>query len=331
MPEFLDSALAACVDIGGSKALIGFVDQSGNIRAQERWTSPPGSQPDELVAGLGLRMRALARSSNLDWRKVVGVGYSTAGMMDVEKGIIFASPNQGSWRNVPFKELLQREFQLPAWIEMDANAAALGEGWLGAGQDADPLIFLVIGTGIGSGILVNGRVLRGWNGTAGEVGHTVIDPSGPVCNCGNRGCLESLASGPAIARRAYLAYQDAQGNRPPEPAAREDITAEHVFQAARAGEETALAVVQETVEFLSIGVTNLIHLLNPKAIVLGGGVGLGGADLLLQPLIEAVARRVGAWVDFKGTLIATSKLGNNAGLLGAAWLVWNYSLKDKTA
>jgi glucokinase len=314
-----DSGLAACIDIGGSKALVGLVDRGGKILARERYPSPPGVEPAELVRRLGARVHTLAGAAGLDWQRVVGVGYSTAGMMDVERGIIFSSPNQGDWRDVPFMELLKREFQLPARIEMDANAAAIGEAWLGAGQGADPLVFLVIGTGVGSGILVNGRVLRGWNGTAGEIGHTVIDLAGPACNCGNKGCLESLVSGPAIARRARQAGS---------PAGEDELSAEAVFQAARAGDPAALAVVAETVELLSIGVTNLIHLLNPKAIILGGGVGQGGADLLLEPLKKAVSRRVGSWVDFDGTLIARSQLGSDAGLLGAAWLVWNELVKE---
>jgi glucokinase len=249
-------------------------------------------------------------------------------MMDVESGIVFASPNQGGWRDVPLKELLETATGLPAWIEMDANAAALGEAWLGTGKEADPFIYLVVGTGIGAGILSRGRVLRGWRGTAGEIGHTVIDLDGPLCNCGCRGCLESLASGPAIGLLARHLLENGRVSLMSELSQPRELSAETVFQAARLGDKAALEIVDQTVGYLSIGLTNLIHLLNPRAIAMGGGVALGGADLLLEPLRQAVARRVGSWVDMGGTAISLSQLGNMAGLMGAAWLVWNQLKKD---
>lgn len=324
------SPVAACVDIGGTKALLGLADRSGAVLAREKIYLPARPDPERLVERLAARMRCLAGQANVAWERVCGVGYSTAGMLDVESGVMFRSPTQGGWQDVPMRDLLCRAFGLPSQIEMDANAAALGEAWLGAGQGADPLVFLVIGTGVGAGILVHGDVLRGWRGTAGEIGHTVIDPAGPVCYCGNTGCLESLVSGPAIARRAGQAVQARPGSGLSRLAVQGKIKAEDVFQAARDGDETAGAVIAETVEYLSIGVTNLIHLLNPKSILLGGGVGLGGADLLLEPLKKAVARRAGAWVDMAGTIIAPAQLGGDAGLLGAAWLVWKTLEKEET-
>ena len=202
--------LAACIDIGGTKALIGFVNPEGNVLVQERFLVESGRDPAELVRDLADRIRALAQRSGISWHRIVGVGYSTAGMMDVRSGIIFSSPNQGQWKDVPFGALLKQAFNLPAWIEMDANAAAIGEGWKGHGAGVDYFVHLIIGTGVGSGILVHGEILRGWRGTAGEIGHTIIDPNGPLCNCGGRGCLESLVSGPAIAARALQVIRGGQ-------------------------------------------------------------------------------------------------------------------------
>jgi glucokinase len=244
---------------------------------------------------------------------MVGVGYSTAGMIDIRSGIIFASPNQGQWQDVPFGALLKDAFNLPVWIEMDANAAAIGEGWKGHGAGIDYFVHLIIGTGVGCGILVHGEILHGWRGTAGEFGHTIIDPDGPLCNCGGRGCLESLVSGPAIAARAaQIMGREGQ----------DEFSAKTVFAAARQGDPQARQVVAETVDYLSIGITNLIHLLNPQVITIGGGVGVGGADLLMEPLRVVVKQRVGSWVDMEGTHILTAKLGEEAGLLGASRLVW---------
>jgi glucokinase len=317
-----NAPLAACIDIGGTKALIGLVDAQGAVLASERFAVASGIAPEELVAMLAARMRELAGRASAPWARIVGLGYSTAGMMDVESGVIFASPNQGGWRDVPFKALLREAFGLPAWIEMDANAAALGEAWLGAGAGVQDFIYVVVGTGVGAGILSRGEVLRGWRGTAGEFGHTVIDPNGPLCNCGGYGCLESLASGPAVAQRASAALQRGAPSRMAASAVEGRVTTAQVFEAARMGDALACEVVSDTVRWLAVGLTNLVHLLNPRAIALGGGVAAGGADLLIEPLREAVLRRCGSWVDRENLTIELSRLGDRAGLLGAAALVW---------
>jgi len=309
--------IAACFDIGGTKALTGFVDSGGNILAEEKFRASPGLEPSQLVKDLAVKIHALAVRSGIDWEQVCGLGYSTTGMMDITSGIIFSSPNQGNWHDVPIRKLLSNEFKLPAWIEMDANAAALGEAWMGQGAGCEYFVHVIIGTGVSSGILVRGEILRGWRGTAGEFGHTVIDPDGPLCNCGGHGCLESLASGPAIAGRARRAVQAGQPSRMTEP-----LSAQVVFDAARQGDELAQKIVADTIGYLSIGLTNLIHLINPQIITIGGGVGNGASDLLIEPLRIATHCRVGNWVDMHGTHILPSKLGENAGLLGASRLVW---------
>jgi glucokinase len=321
--------VAACIDIGGTKALLGLVTSEGKILTREKLYVAPELVPGVLAVDLAGRMHGLAERSGLDWGSVRGVGYSTTGMLDVESGVIFSSPNQGGWRDVPFAGILGDAFGLPARIEMDANAAALGEVWVGGGKGANPFVYLVVGTGIGAGILANDQILRGWRGTAGEIGHMIIKPDGPLCNCGGHGCLESLASGLAIALHAREAIKSGRHSLMADRDESPEITAETVFQAARKGDCLALEIVTQTVEYLSIALINLIHLLNPRTIALGGGVGLGGADLLLQPLRKAVEGRVGAWIDMEGTRIIPSQLGNYAGLLGAAWLVWNLLDKDQ--
>jgi glucokinase-like ROK family protein len=309
--------LAACLDIGGTKALIGFVDSDGNVVAQERFLLSPRPTWTELIRELVDKMHALAQRSGINWNRIVGVGYATTGMMDVRSGIIFSSPNQGQWQDVPLAALLKQAFNLPVWIEMDANAAAIGESWKGFGAGVDYFVHLIIGTGVGSGILFHGEIVHGWRGTAGEIGHTIIDPDGPLCNCGGHGCLESLVSGPAIAARAVQLMRLEQ-----QAVVQGEISSETVFAAARQGDPLACLVVADTVNYLSIGITNLIHLLNPQVITIGGGVGVGGADLLMDPLRRAVRDRVGDWVDMDGTHILSAKLGENAGFLGVSRLVW---------
>ncbi len=314
--------LAACCDIGGTKALIGFVDPQGRILARDRYLLGSAREPREMVAELADRLHGLASRADIAWERIVGMGYSTAGMMDVESGVIFASPNQGSWRDAPFKSLLGQALGVPSWIEMDANAAALGEAWQGVGVGADYFVYVVVGTGIGAGILVRGEVYRGWRGTAGEIGHTTIDPNGPLCNCGNYGCLEALASGPAIALRARGAILQGRRTAISELAAGGEITAETVVRAAREGDLVAQEILAQAAEYLGIALANIMTLLSPQVIALGGGVMHGAGDLLLEPIRRAVARRCGSWVDLESRRILLSALGEEAGLLGAARLVW---------
>lgn len=314
----------ACCDIGGTKALLGLVDETGHIRARDRYLLGNQRQPAQIVAELASRLDQLVSKSGLNWQDVVGVGCSIAAVLDVERGFIRFAPNiVGSAQNVPFKALLQQALDRPVWLEMDARATALGEAWQGAGAGADDLVYIVVGTGIGAGILAGGQIYRGWGGTAGELGHTTVEPNGPHCNCGNDGCLEALAAGPAIAQRALVAIQQGRRTIMGDMTTNQEINAEVVMQAARLGDEVAREVVQQTAEYLGIGLANVLNLLNPEVIVLGGGVIQGGEDLLLEPIQQAAARRCGSWIDRQSTRIVAARLGEDAGLLGVARLVWD--------
>jgi glucokinase-like ROK family protein len=314
---------AACCDVGGTKALLGLVDEEGNILARDRYLLGSCRDPKSLVEELVARLQNMTARAGLTWEAVVGVGCSAAVMADVDRGIIFSAPNMlGPHRDVPFSKMLQDAADRPAWIEMDAYAAAMGEAWKGVGRGVDYFTYVVVGTGIGAGILMRGQVYRGWRGTAGEFGHITIDPNGPLCNCGRYGCLEALAAGPAIAERARAAILQGRRTAMPDLAGNGEITAKIVFDAARQGDEVARYIVHQVVEYLALGLTNLIHLLNPQVIGLGGGVVRGGVDLLLDPLRHEVAQRCGSWVDMEGTRIVLGSLGEDASLLGAARRIW---------
>jgi len=314
---------AACCDIGGTKALLGLVDEEGNILARDRYLLGTCRDPRRLVGELASRFHGLVVRSGLAREAVVGVGCSAAVMADVEKGIVLAAPNMlGPHRNVPFRAMLEDATGWPALIEMDAYAGALGEAWKGIGAGVDYFVYVVVGTGIGTGILMCGQVYRGWHGTAGEFGHTTIDPSGPLCSCGRYGCLEALAAGPAIALRARQAIRQERRTVMQDRAAGWEVTPRIVFDAARQGDEVAQHIVNQTVKYLAIGLVNMIHLLNPEVIGLGGGVVIGGADLLLEPVRWEVARRCGSWVDLEGTRIVLATLGEDASLLGVARRIW---------
>jgi glucokinase len=200
-------------------------------------------------------------------------------------------------------------------LDDDANCAALGEKWLGAGKQAKDFIYIIIGTGIGGGLILNGALYRGAAGGAGEIGHGTLLPDGPLCSCGNHGCLEALAAGPAIARRANQLMPG------------ESLTAQMVIERARAGEVTARQVIDEAGYYLGIGLANVVNLLNPEVIAIGGGVALDAGELLLAPARTEMRRRAFA-SSANAVRVELAQLGDDAGLIGAARLVWDHLQAD---
>lgn len=313
------SKVVACCDVGGTKVLAGLVDEQGRILVRERYLLGVERSPAAVARDLAVCFQRLARSAGRRWATVSGVGCSITGIFDHERETIFTSPNLWPEQDVPFRALLQAACDRPTTTEMDACAAALGEAWTGAAAGVEDFVYVVVGTGIGAGVVVSGRLLRGARGTAGEIGHITIVPDGPACYCGNRGCLEVLASGPAIAARARASLLT---GRPTSLRTVEELSAEHVFAAARAGDPLAQEVVAATAEYLGIGLATAAGLFNPQVIALGGGVGYGCADLLLGPIRATVARRCPNWVDLAELQIVTGHLGDDAGLIGAARVAW---------
>lgn len=303
--------------------MLGLVDEAGNMVARERYLLGQQRDPAHIVAGLAHHFSQLLSQAGVSWSAVAGVGCSIAAVLDRGQGLIAFAPNIfGPVQNVPWQAMLQQALDQPVWLEMDAQAAALGEAWRGAGAGATDLVYVVVGTGIGAGLVLAGQIYRGRGGLAGELGHTIIVPDGPPCNCGNYGCLEALAAGPAIARRAHSAIQQGQPSLMAELAGDGPIQPEVVFRAARQGDALAQEVVQQTATFLGLSLANVITFLNPQVIALGGGVIAGGADLLLEPIRQAAARYCGKWIDLSQTPILAARLGETAGVVGVARLVW---------
>lgn len=313
---------AACCDIGGTKVLLGLIDRVGQVVATDRFLVGHQGGSEILVAEIGLRFRSLADQWGIAWDQIVGIGCSSTGELDLKRALVISAPTLPSWHHTPLKAMLEKALDRPTWLEMDAYAAALGEAWQGSGVGAKDFVYVVVGTGIGSGILVDGRPLRGAHGTAGEIGHTTVDPNGPPCGCGNFGCLEALASGPAIARRAQGAIRQGH-NTLLQQLGQESLTAETVARVARLGDVTAQEILRQTGEYLGIGVATLVNVLDPEIVAFGGGVMGGIGDLLLQPIRRSLGRRVGDWVDLEKTRVVLATLGDEANLLGVAHLVWH--------
>ncbi|HEX4934267.1 MAG TPA: ROK family protein, partial [Gemmatimonadaceae bacterium] len=246
----------------------------------------------------------------------LGVGVGAPGPLDRERGVILTTPNLG-WVNFPLRDVIAERVGLPVKLDNDANCATLGEWWMGAAKGGRNVVGVTIGTGIGGGLILEGRLYHGSSDIAGEIGHTTIDVTGRRCKCGNYGCLEAYASGPSIAERAReqlqgdhesIMYQLVHGEL-------ERLTAAIVYDAAKKGDETALEVVRETARFLGAGIANLLNVFNPDVVVIAGGVTQAGATLF-DPLRREVRKRAFA-AAVEACRIVPGSLPGNAGVVGA--------------
>lgn len=310
------------VDLGGTNIVFGVVSADGATRL------PVISKPtnavrgadhvlETIIAGIeeiiaDAEQRAGAKRSDF-----LGVGVGAPGPLDRAKGVVIVAPNL-HWKNYPLRDNIAKRVHLHATLDNDANCATYGEWWLGAGRGAKNMLGLTIGTGIGGGLIVNGELFHGASDVAGEIGHTTIEMQGRRCACGNYGCLEAYASGPAIAERAReaLAFDGASSIMATIAGGSiANITAETVFRAASEGDAVASEVVKETARFLGTGVANLLNIFNPEVVVLAGGVTAAGARLF-DPLIAEVRRRAfrPAWEAAK---IVPGELTGSAGVVGA--------------
>lgn len=264
--------------------------------------------------------RTVVAEAAVDWERVSGVGVAIPGIVDSDAGLVRLSTVM-DWRDLPLGPLLAAELAKPVRVQRNGNAAALAEAYFGRKEVQTDLLYLNLSTGIGAGILLHGSLYTGPSGRAGEAGHMVLDPSGPLCKCGNRGCLEALASGPAIAAKAAQAVRAGRSSHMAELAGGDlqSLTAKQVAQAAQAGDPEARAILEEAGSWIGLAIAGLVNLLDLRSVALGGGLTQAG-ELLLQPIIkrarEAVLPSEGAPLT-----IWPSALWPKAGVIGAATLV----------
>ncbi|PMQ01131.1 MAG: glucokinase [Dictyoglomus sp. NZ13-RE01] len=297
------------LDIGGTKIAVGRFSKDGTLERKIVFSTQPerGYKKilEEIVSSLKM----------LEEEKVIAIGVGCAGPLDSKEGIIYSPPNLPGWDAVPLKKDLENALNLPVFLDNDANAAGLGEYYFGAGKGVRNMVYITVSTGIGGGIIIDGKILHGQRDSAGEVGHQTILPDGPLCNCGNRGCLEALASGTAIAKRAESAILAGEDTILKELSKREKISAKLVREAYLKGDKVAERIWFSSLEYLGIGVANIITILSPERVVLGGGITNAGEEVL--EVVKRVVRDRVKLVPVEKVEIVKSKLGEDIGLYGA--------------
>jgi glucokinase len=308
-PTLSDECVAG-IDIGGTKIALALAASDGRLIEATRFPTRVEEGPHRILSAAASGIEAMAGRARARL-KAVGVG--CGGPLDRRRGLVLSPPNLPGWDEFPIVSLLEERLGVPALLDNDANAAALGEQSYGAGRGLEDIIYITISTGIGGGVIVRGRLVHGVYDGAGEVGHMTVLPDGPLCGCGARGCLEALCSGTSIARRARERL--AAGAPSSLSSLKREVTAQAVAAAAREGDSLAAEVWDETIHHLAVGVGNLFNALAPEAVVIGGGVSTAG-EQLFAPLRQRVRERVRMLPPEKINILQAS-LGGDSGLHGA--------------
>ncbi len=303
------------VDLGGTQIRAGLLTPEGELVRRTATLTRPQEGVDSVIQRIVAQIQRVMQGVE---SQVIAIGVASPGAIDVQKEIVRFSPNLSDWRDVPLAQRLRDMLGLPVCVGNDANLAALGEYLFGAGKGVDHLVYITVSTGIGGGIIINGRLLVGAHGYAAEIGHHTVAEGGPVCKCGNVGCLEAVASGTAIAREARKVVAEER------PTLLRDlcegdiwrIDARMVALAAQQGDPVAREILHRAGHYLGVGILNLLHIFNPRRVILGGSVMKAGA-FITEPMWAVLRERAGSMYleDFD---IVDAALGDDVGILGAA-------------
>lgn len=314
------------VDLGGTTTKLAFLSHNGEIL--HKWEIPTDNSDEgqNITINIAESMEQKLSELKLTKSHLLGIGMGAPGPVNYEKGIIYNTVNLGWPDHYPLMEMLQKATSLPVAIENDANCAAAGEMWKGAGNGSANVLCVTLGTGVGGGIVANGQILQGYRGAGGEIGHiTSVTEGGARCGCGKTGCLETVASATGIVR---IATEEIQSKKNTSGSLFDlyqlngRISAKDVFDCASKGDAKALFVVEHVAHYLGLALANIASTVNPEKIVLGGGVSLAG-DVLLKPVQTYFNKYVFPPIkDYTSITLAT--LGNDAGVIGAAWLIKNH-------
>ncbi|WP_040211412.1 ROK family protein [Clostridium polynesiense] len=297
----------ACFDIGGTFIKYSVINEKGEILLKDKFSTPKENCRIEIPKALVERIKDIS-----NYFKIDAAGISTAGQVDSDKGeIVFATENLPGYTGAKISEHLRNELNLPSYVENDVNAAAVGEMWMGAAKGKNNFACITLGTGIGGAIVIDGKLYKGINGGAGEFGHMSINEHGENCTCGFQGCFERYSSTSALIRR-YKAEAEKAGS------ADENATGESIMKLVREGNNTAVKVYKDFLAHLATGIANVVHILDPGLIVIGGGISAQGQSFIneLEEVFKTKAMK--AYAD--NTEIVTAQLQNDAGVYGACYL-----------
>ena len=306
------------VDLGGTKIITAIISKQGQVVAKEYCLTLADEGPQSVINRVFSAIDCLFGVKNIDPSQLDSISLAAAGTIDIDRGLIALSPNLPGWHDIPLRDAVREKYGVNTFLINDASAAALGEHHFGAGKGVNNLIYITVSTGIGGGIIIDGKLYPGACGSAGEIGHMTIDVSGPRCSCGNIGCLEVLASGTAVAGEAIRRISQGERSSLTEMVCGkiEEVTAEKVEAAAVEGDPLALEVISQAATYLGIGMVNLVNIFNPEMIIVGGGMAKMG-DRLLSPARQVVLERAFR-LPAQAVRIVPAQLGEDAGVIGAA-------------
>ncbi len=312
------------VDLGGTNIVSAIVNCQGKIVNSLKVPTLAERGKEATIKRIIETIHENIIQSTIALDDIIGIGIGAPGPLDVKRGIINFAPNLPGWIDVPLKKKLENEFNMKVVLENDANAAAWGERCFGAGQGVNNLVCFTLGTGIGGGIIIDGKIYHGNNYGAAELGHMTVNKDGPRCNCGNYGCLEAYSSATGIKNRIKNRIKEGIKSKflnfDNDDELLQSLRLKSIFESARKGDKLTKGVVEEAISYLGIAIANIANILNPEMVVLVGGITNEGNKLLI-PLRREVKKRA-FYSNCKSLKIVIGKLGGNAGVLGAAALLW---------
>jgi glucokinase len=306
----MKNKVVAGIDIGGTKIAIALENPQKERIAFRNIPTEVEIGPERILENVRDCVEAMLAETETSLEII---GLCTPGPVDIEKGLVLSPANLPDWKEFPIVKILEDKFKVPVIFDNDANAAALAECFYGAGRGFETVLYVTVSTGVGGAIVFGGEIYHGLAASAGEIGHTIVKADGIVCGCGTRGCLETIASGTYIARRAKEKAGEKGEYYYGQPI--DEITAKTVIEAVRAGDELAISVWDETVRYLAIGIGNAITTIAPEAVVIGGGISLAG-DILFKPLYDHLKQNV-SMLPIERVKILPATLGGESGIYGA--------------
>lgn len=320
----LEKKYSIGVDLGGTNIVSAIVNYQGEIVNSLKVPTLAERGKEATIKKIIEAIHKNIVQSSVAPDNIIGIGIGAPGPLDIKRGIINFAPNLPGWRDVPLRKILEDEFNIKVVLENDANAAAWGERCFGAGQGVNNLVCFTLGTGIGGGIIIDGKIYHGNNYGAAELGHMTVNKDGPRCNCGNYGCLEAYSSATGIKNRIKNRIKEGIKSKflnfDNDDELFESLRLKLIFETARKGDKLTKSVVEEAISYLGIAIANIANILNPEMVVLVGGITNEG-DKLLIPLKREVRKRA-FYSNYKFLKIVIGKLDGNAGVLGAAALLW---------